>query len=72
MLLLKTMKRKITPHKGGRTARLNIRLPEEIKELAFEKAEKYTDGNVSDLVIAAISTYKGGGKPPVLKTEAGK
>lgn len=66
------MTRKITPHKGGRTARLDIRVtPETLAQIEL-KAEKFHNGNKTELVIAAVSTYEGGRKPPVLKGGARK
>jgi len=49
--------RKIKSHKGGRTARLDIRLTPEEKEMILNKAQK-AKLSATDLIINAVRDYQ--------------
>lgn len=50
-------KRKIKSHKGGRIARLDIRLTPEEKEMLLTKAQK-AKLSATDLIINAVRVYQ--------------
>jgi len=50
-------RKKIKSHKGGRTARLDIRLTPEEKEMILNKAQK-AKLSATDLIINAVRDYQ--------------